>query len=127
MQEESKRKQIVDESYDDIPDEMEDIIELLLNGLQDKDTIVRWSSAKGIGRICTRIPREVVDDIIASILEITSSDVEHTDSIINCDVSCASECSWHGSSLALAELARRGLLLPEKLYDAVPWMLRVCF
>ncbi|RXM37453.1 Tubulin-specific chaperone D [Acipenser ruthenus] len=35
-----------EEGYD-IPEEMENVIEQLLVGLKDKDTIVRWSAAKG--------------------------------------------------------------------------------
>ena len=31
----------------DIPEEVEEILEVLLTGLKDKDTIVRWSAAKG--------------------------------------------------------------------------------
>ena len=34
------------EAYD-VPEEIEEIIGLLLNGLRDRDTIVRWSAAKG--------------------------------------------------------------------------------
>lgn len=31
----------------DVPDQLEDILGVLLTGLKDKDTIVRWSAAKG--------------------------------------------------------------------------------
>ena len=35
-----------DEGYD-IPEETEQVMGLLLEGLKDKDTVVRWSAAKG--------------------------------------------------------------------------------
>ena len=31
----------------DVPEQVEDIIGQLLNGLRDKDTVVRWTAAKG--------------------------------------------------------------------------------
>merc|ERR1719229_405311 len=36
-----------DDAEYDVPDEVEEVIEELLSGLRDKDTIVRWSAAKG--------------------------------------------------------------------------------
>lgn len=90
----------------DIPQEIEEIIEKLLNGLRDKDTIVRWSAAKGIGRITMRLNKDLGDDIVKSILELFSE--SETDG------------AWHGGCLSLAELARRGLLLPERLKDVIP-------
>ena len=34
------------EGYD-VPEEIEDVISQLLGGLRDRDTVVRWSAAKG--------------------------------------------------------------------------------
>ena len=91
---------------DDVPDGVEEVIESLLIALQDKDTVVRWSAAKGLGRITARLPAEFGDEVVGSILE--------------CFAPAENENTRHGACLALAELARRGLLLPERLPDAVP-------
>uniref|UniRef100_H2YAQ7 Tubulin-specific chaperone D n=1 Tax=Ciona savignyi TaxID=51511 RepID=H2YAQ7_CIOSA len=99
-----------DEEYD-IPEEVETVIEIVLNGLKDKDTVVRWSSAKGVGRITGRLPKELADQVVESVLE--------NFTIAN------SDGAWHGGCLALAELGRRGLLLPVRLKDVVPILLNV--
>ena len=39
-----------DDDDDDVPDGVEEVIESLLVALRDKDTVVRWSAAKGLGR-----------------------------------------------------------------------------
>lgn len=98
-----------EEDYD-IPQEVENVIEQLLLGLKDKETIVRWSSAKGIGRVTGRLPKELADDVVESVLECFS--FQETDN------------AWHGGCLALAELGRRGLLLPSRLSDVVPLILK---
>lgn len=43
----------------EVPEELEDIVDALLCGLRDRDTVVRWSAAKGIGRITERLPHEL--------------------------------------------------------------------
>jgi len=85
---------------------IEGVIEALLTGLADKDTIVRWSAAKGLGRVTGRLPKDFADDVIASILE-------------EFFTPATSDTSWHGGCLAIAELARRGLLLPGRLSPEV--------
>uniref|UniRef100_A0A8C6YE40 Tubulin-specific chaperone D n=1 Tax=Naja naja TaxID=35670 RepID=A0A8C6YE40_NAJNA len=82
----------------------------LLIGLKDKNTIVRWSAAKGIGRLTGRLPKELADDVVGSVLDCFS--FQETDN------------AWHGGCLALAELGRRGLLLPSRLSDVVPVILK---
>ncbi|KAF4073649.1 hypothetical protein AMELA_G00245720 [Ameiurus melas] len=98
-----------EEDYD-IPEEVENVIEQLLMGLKDKETIVRWSAAKGIGRVTGRLPKELADDVVGSVLD--------------CFRFQETEDSWHGGCLALAELGRRGLLLPSRLSDVVPLILK---
>ncbi|NXE95430.1 TBCD protein, partial [Menura novaehollandiae] len=102
-----------DEEYD-IPGEIENVVEQLLVGLKDKDTIVRWSAAKGIGRITGRLPKELADDVIGSLLDCSCSNISFQET----------DNAWHGGCLALAELGRRGLLLPSRISDVVPVMLK---
>ena len=90
----------------DVPADLEDVIEHLLVSLRDRDTVVRWSAAKGVGRITMRLPRAMGDDVVGAVLD-------QFDDLDN-------DLAWHGSCLALAELARRGLLLPSRLGDVVP-------
>ena len=54
----------------------------------------------GVGRVTSRLPKELADDVVDSLLQLFS--LRETDG------------AWHGGCLALAELARRGLLLPQR-------------
>lgn len=49
------------------------VIEALLTGLADRDTVVRWSAAKGLGRVTGRLPRDLADDVVASLLDSLST------------------------------------------------------
>lgn len=85
---------------------LETAIDTLLTGLRDRDNIVRWSAAKAIGRITGRLDKDMGDEIVGQVLELFKP--------------TESDSAWHGGCLALAELARRGLLLPERLSEVFP-------
>jgi hypothetical protein len=91
-----------DETDEASLDQLEKAIDLLLEALKDTDTIVRWSAAKGIGRICQRLPKQFADDVVENLL-------------FSCFKATESESTWHGACLALAELSRRGVLLVTRL------------
>lgn len=106
----SEHNSFIEEEDMDVPDIIEEIIELLLSGLKDTDTVVRWSAAKGIGRITSRLTYTLAEEVLSSVLELFSPG--------------EGDGSWHGGCLALAELARRGLLLPVSFPKVVPVVIK---
>ena len=95
-----------------VPVELEAVTQHLLDGLCDRDTVVRWSCAKGIGRATMNLDEQDADDVIAATLD-TFTYSSPTD-----------DAAWHGACLAVAELSRRGLLLPHRLSAVLPFTLR---
>lgn len=89
-----------------VPDQVEEAMGRVIDGLTDPSTIVRWSAAKGVGRIAERLPKICAEDVIDALLELLD-DVERDN-------------DWHGACLAFAELARRGLLLPHRFPQVIP-------
>jgi hypothetical protein len=87
-------------------DALEAVVDNLLVALTNKDTIVRWSAAKGVGRICSRLDMEQADDIFTALLAICFSPTQ-------------GDTAWHGGCLALGELCRRGLILEERLPSVI--------
>ena len=99
-----------DEYFADVHTEsLETVIDHLLTAIKDQDTIVRWSAAKGIGRITARLTMEMADEIIEEIMDILESEPNNDN-------------FWHGAQLTIAELARRGLLLPRRLKHFFPFV-----
>ncbi|KAJ1968500.1 hypothetical protein IWQ62_001210 [Dispira parvispora] len=112
-------------------DSLEETIELLLGALKDRDTIVRWSAAKGLGRITFRLPLSLARDIIQCILDLFVEDTGREshiplslEEVNSLDIRGVSEWTWHGACLALAELVRKGLLLPNSLTTCLPWVIK---
>lgn len=81
-----------EENEDDIevPSEIEEIIEELLQAMRNPSSDIRWSAAKGIGRITSRLPKEFGDEVVGSVVEILNPLEPHE--------------AWHGACLAIAEL-----------------------
>lgn len=96
-----------------VPDAIEEVIEELLQGLRSGGNDVRWSAAKGIGRVTNRLSKELADEVIGSVIDILNPLEPHE--------------AWHGACLALAELAKRGLLLPYRLRELVPLLMQALF
>ncbi|KAM9943871.1 hypothetical protein ACTFIT_008452 [Dictyostelium discoideum] len=107
-----------EEEEEEIPEEIDEILEEIMKSLKDKDTIIRWTSAKAIGRIVNLLPKDMGDQVIGLVIDQMFEKNEFID---------ADPSAWHGGCLALAELARRGLLLPERLDVVVPLVIRALF
>lgn len=124
-----------------------------------QDTVVRWSAAKGIGRVTSRLTYTLSDEVLSSILELFSPGEVFYISGCPCRVISLNtgpsnaavqqvihllssiqfmgskdgvffslfqgDGSWHGGCMALAELARRGLLLPISFAKVVPVVVKV--
>lgn len=54
----------------ELVEEVEEVIEMLLGALRDKDTVVRWSGAKGVGRVTGCLPKELGDEVVGSVMEL---------------------------------------------------------
>lgn len=53
----------------------------------------RWSAAKGIGRVTGRLPKDLADEVVGSVLQLFSPR--------------EGDGAWHGGCLALAELGKK--------------------
>ncbi len=43
---------------------------MLLTALRDRDTVVRWSGAKGLARITARLPQSLGTDVVDCVLDL---------------------------------------------------------
>ncbi|GJE97138.1 tubulin folding cofactor D C terminal domain-containing protein [Phanerochaete sordida] len=111
-----------DEEDVDVPDELEDTLGSLFDALQDKDTIVRYSSAKAIARISERLPADFVSQITQQVLALF--EIHSLGAAALYDLPALAEATWHGACLACAELARRGLVADAHLPALVAWLAR---
>jgi hypothetical protein len=113
-------KEIEDEDIHVPEEEIKEVVGLLLQGLLDKDTILRWSAAKGIARLRERLPRDFAEQIVYSVVDLFALDcIIYGDASgvdeVKLDVSNVNDATWH-------EMARRGLLVPGSLDRVIPWI-----
>ncbi|KAJ2678061.1 hypothetical protein GGI25_002704 [Coemansia spiralis] len=102
--------------------EVEAFVGILFQKLNDRDTIVRWSAAKGIARIAERLPQALSHEIVSAVVSMLHEETLELGGVL--DVSMTSESAWHGALMSLAELSRKGLLPPEILRETIPWIVR---
>ncbi|TIA70234.1 hypothetical protein E3P91_03202 [Wallemia ichthyophaga] len=105
-------------------DRVEDTIGQLLDYLSDSDTIVRWSAAKHLSRLAGKLDEGGRRDILEAILSLYAygTDVEDatTEAFATCDYAQVSENTWHGTTLALAECVRNGIVPPYFIPNLIP-------
>ncbi|XP_049849941.1 tubulin-specific chaperone D-like [Schistocerca gregaria] len=89
-----------------VSEHLEAIVRLMLYGLRDRESVVRYSSAKGIARISSHLTRLLVDDVLDSLVALLDRR--------------ESSSTWHGCMLALAECTRRGVVPISRLVDFIP-------
>lgn len=79
-------------------EDVERALAVVLGALENRDTVVRWSGAKGVGRVTARLDAELGGDVISHVLGTFDA--------------AGDPGAWNGACLAVAELVRRGLILP---------------
>ena len=107
-----------------MPEEAESVLEDLFKALRDRDTVVRYSAAKGVARIAERLPSDFAEQVLNQVLHLFSIHSAGIASIY--DLPGIAEATWHGACLACAEMARRGLIPDERLSELVEWLHKVC-
>ncbi|OHT03370.1 Beta-tubulin cofactor D family protein [Tritrichomonas foetus] len=97
-----------EENYE-VPLEVNTILEMLFTGLQSQLSIVRWSAAKGVGRIVERLPYEIATQPVEYAFSLFD-DVDNYNLI-------------NGACLTFAEFTLRGVFLPSTMIRAMPIIL----
>ncbi|KAF7797405.1 hypothetical protein EIP86_008600 [Pleurotus ostreatoroseus] len=114
-----------DEDDVDVPDETEQVLQDLFKALQDKDTIVRYSSAKAVARIAERLPSEFAEQVLDQVLQLFT--IHSLGAATLYDMPSIAEGTWHGACLSCAEMARRSLIPDSRLDELFGWMKKALY
>ena len=93
-------------------DVLEPTIGRLLAGVTCSHSSVRYTSAKCLAELAARLPLALAEELVQAVVSGL------------CDAASAAASVWHGTLLALAELTRRGLLLPCFLETVHPLLVQ---
>ncbi|KAF9454706.1 ARM repeat-containing protein [Macrolepiota fuliginosa MF-IS2] len=104
----------------EVPEVVETLLQGLFEALQDKDTVVRWSAAKGVARVAERLSQDFASQILDTVMDMLSIHSVAAGSLY--DIPAIAESTWHGATLACAEIARRSLVDSERLPALIRWM-----
>ncbi|KAJ2930914.1 hypothetical protein H1R20_g6182, partial [Candolleomyces eurysporus] len=109
----------------DVPQEIEQILEELLQSLEDKDTVIRYSAAKAIARVAEHLPSSFSSQIVDSVFALFA--VHSIAAAALYDLPAVAEYTWHGACLACAELARRNQITDSHMPDLVEWLSKALY
>ncbi|RDB18014.1 Tubulin-specific chaperone D [Hypsizygus marmoreus] len=109
----------------EVPEQVEHALEQLFSALQDKDTVVRWSAAKGVARVSERLPVDFADQVLETVMGLFAIHSIAAASLY--DLPAIAESTWHGACLACAEIARRGLIASERLPELIEWLSKALY
>ncbi|WVF65933.1 hypothetical protein IAT40_000671 [Kwoniella sp. CBS 6097] len=133
-----------DEEDTDLPEGLEEWLDDLMGGLSDKDTIVRYSSAKYLARLSSLLPPSFCTQIVQATISLFQGTEDEPVTLTSFGTvidpggsstaggtlgfggleTSRGEARWHGVCLALAEMARRGLVDEEAVGEAVEWVIK---
>lgn len=94
----------------EVPLEVNTVLEMLFTGLESQLSIVRWSAAKGIGRIVERLPYSYANQAVEFAFSLFDDYDNYN--LIN------------GACLTFAEFTLRGVFLPSTMIRAMPIILK---
>ncbi|KAI2806637.1 hypothetical protein BLOT_008594 [Blomia tropicalis] len=105
-----------EEEFDieDLPTNFETVIQIFLHHLNHQSSIVRFSIAKYLASICSRLPYNFSEEILTYIIEDLCSEAQD-------------DTAWHGACLALAEFVRRGYVRIDRMKQIVDVVQRALF
>ncbi|PPR01746.1 hypothetical protein CVT24_001566 [Panaeolus cyanescens] len=109
----------------DVPSDVEDILQALFEALQDKDTVVRWSAAKGVGRIAERLPKDFANQVLETLFGLF--EIHSIAAATMYDLPATAESTWHGACLACAEMARHNLIEASYLPQLIEWLSKALY
>jgi len=108
-----------------VPESIESIVQDLLDCLQDKDTVVRWSGAKYLAKIGRRLPEAFCIQICDAILELfTIKTIEEQQDGGGIDLLSVNDYTWQGACLACAEFLRQKCFPISRLECLIEWVIR---
>lgn len=84
---------------------------------------MRYSAAKGIARISERLPADFADQVLEMVMGLFAIHSLAAASLY--DLPAIAESTWHGACLASAEMARRGVVAPNRLPELIEWLSKV--
>ena len=94
---------------------LEDVIDYLLKSLGDRDTPVRYASAKALSRIILELDEAMAHEVIQAILDTFKEDMPQRSEAL--DFRTANALKWHGLTLALAHALFKRSASPDQLPD----------